>query len=69
MDYCLFDLIDEHHPSFAKWVEFGDHFAFMNQAGAGFANLTTSVSALEPLLDKAGKQTLKQKLKDSKNFV
>jgi len=60
MDYGPFGFMDKYDPAFAKWVGSGDHFAFMNQPGAGLANLGTLATALEPILDAEGKKLLKE---------
>lgn len=70
MDYGPFGFIDQFDPSFAKWVGSGDHFAFMNQPGAAYANLTTLETALAPLFeDAAGKRALKDKLKAAQGII
>ena len=51
MDYGPFGWIEEYDPFFAKWTGSGQHFGFMMQPNAGFANLGTFVKALEPLFD------------------
>lgn len=66
MDYGPFGFIDKYEPLFAKWVGSGDHFAFINQPAAGQANLGTFATALEPLLDDAGKRELRQKVAAAK---
>ena len=38
MDYGPFGWMDAYDPLFAKWTGSGEHFAFMNQPGAGLAN-------------------------------
>lgn len=46
MDYGPFGWMEEYNPLFAKWTGSGNHFGFMNQPAAGFANyqvLTESV--------------------------
>jgi uncharacterized protein YdiU (UPF0061 family) len=69
MDYGPFGFIDKYDPGFAKWVGSGDHFAFMNQPGAALANLGTLATALEPILDSAGKQQLQTLVTMSKEIV
>eukprot|EP00746_Dinoflagellata_sp_MGD_P141167 gnl/MRDRNA2_/MRDRNA2_74326_c0_seq1.p1 gnl/MRDRNA2_/MRDRNA2_74326_c0~~gnl/MRDRNA2_/MRDRNA2_74326_c0_seq1.p1 ORF type:complete len:586 (-),score=114.24 gnl/MRDRNA2_/MRDRNA2_74326_c0_seq1:12-1769(-) len=69
MDYGPFGFIDKYDPTFAKWVGSGDHFAFINQPGAAFANLTTLATSLEPVLDSSGKQALQEKLKNAKTVI
>ena len=51
MDYGPFGWIEEYDPFFAKWTGSGQHFGFMMQPNAGFANFGTFVKALEPLFD------------------
>jgi len=50
MDYGPFGWMDEYDPMFAKWVGSGEHFAFMNQPGAGLANFGVLASSVAPLL-------------------
>eukprot|EP00522_Entomoneis_paludosa_P007389 CAMPEP_0172455102 /NCGR_PEP_ID=MMETSP1065-20121228/11894_1 /TAXON_ID=265537 /ORGANISM="Amphiprora paludosa, Strain CCMP125" /LENGTH=640 /DNA_ID=CAMNT_0013207557 /DNA_START=250 /DNA_END=2172 /DNA_ORIENTATION=- len=38
MDYGPFGWMEEYNPLFAKWTGSGNHFGFMNQPSAGFAN-------------------------------
>eukprot|EP00928_Gymnodinium_smaydae_P008888 TRINITY_DN13276_c0_g1_i1.p1 TRINITY_DN13276_c0_g1~~TRINITY_DN13276_c0_g1_i1.p1 ORF type:complete len:623 (+),score=129.65 TRINITY_DN13276_c0_g1_i1:88-1869(+) len=69
MDYGPFGFIDKYDPLFAKWVGSGDHFAFMSQPGAAYANLTTLASSLEPLLDKAKRDDLKGRLSAAQKTI
>jgi len=50
MDYGPFGWMDQYNPGFAKWVGSGDHFAFINQPGAGLANYQTLVESCRLLL-------------------
>lgn len=51
MDYGPFGWMDEYHPLFAKWTGSGDHFGFMNQVDAGFANYAMLVSSVMPIIE------------------
>jgi len=51
MDYGPFGFMDEYHPLFAKWTGSGDHFGFMNQVNAGFANYVMLVSSVMPVIE------------------
>ena len=42
------------HPLSAKWTGSGDHFGFMNQPKAGYANFAVLVESLLPLIDANG---------------
>jgi uncharacterized protein YdiU (UPF0061 family) len=42
------------HPLAAKWTGSGDHFGFMNQPNAGYANLAVLVKSLLPIIDVNG---------------
>lgn len=50
MDYGPFGFMDEYHPLFAKWTGSGDHFGFMNQPNAGYANFAMLVSSIMPIV-------------------
>ena len=39
------------HPLAAKWTGSGEHFGFMNQPNAGFANFAVLVESLMPIID------------------
>ena len=39
------------HPLSAKWTGSGEHFGFMNQPNAGFANFAVLVESLMPIID------------------
>ena len=51
MDYGPFGFMDEYHPLFAKWTGSGDHFGFMNQVNAGYANYAMLVSSVMPIIE------------------
>jgi len=51
MDYGPFGWMDEYHPLFAKWTGSGEHFGFMNQPNAGFANFAMLVSSIMPIIE------------------
>jgi uncharacterized protein YdiU (UPF0061 family) len=51
MDYGPFGFMDEYHPLFAKWTGSGEHFGFMNQINAGFANYAMLVSSVMPVIE------------------
>lgn len=51
MDYGPFGFMDEYHPLFAKWTGAGDHFGFMNQPSAGYANFAMLVSSVMPIIE------------------
>ena len=51
MDYGPFGWMDEYHPLFAKWTGSGEHFGFMNQPNAGFANFAMLVSSVMPIIE------------------
>ena len=51
MDYGPFGWMDAYDPLFAKWTGSGEHFAFMNQPGAGLANFAVLAGSCAPLLD------------------
>ncbi len=42
------------HPLAAKWTGSGDHFGFMNQPNAGYANFAVLVESLLPIIDVNG---------------
>jgi serine/tyrosine/threonine adenylyltransferase len=50
MDYGPFGFVEEYHPLFAKWTGSGDHFGFMNQPSAGFANYNILVDSVMPVI-------------------
>lgn len=51
MDYGPFGFMDEYHPLFAKWTGSGEHFGFMNQPSAGYANFAVLVSSIMPIIE------------------
>jgi uncharacterized protein YdiU (UPF0061 family) len=51
MDYGPFGFMDEYHPLFAKWTGSGDHFGFLNQPSAGYANFAVLVSSVMPIIE------------------
>jgi len=54
MDYGPFGFLDVYHPLSAKWTGSGDHFGFMNQPNAGYANFMVLVESLLPIIDANG---------------
>ena len=50
MDYGPFGWMEEYHPLFAKWTGSGEHFGFLNQPSAGFANYMVLVESVAPIL-------------------
>ena len=50
MDYGPFGFMDEYNPLFAKWTGSGQHFGFLNQPGAGFANYNVLVESVVPVI-------------------
>lgn len=50
MDYGPFGWLEEFTPLFAKWTGSGDHFGFLNQPSAGFANYQVLVESVAPLI-------------------
>jgi uncharacterized protein YdiU (UPF0061 family) len=51
MDYGPFGFMDEYHPLFAKWTGSGEHFGFLNQPSAGYANFAVLVSSVMPIIE------------------
>eukprot|EP00979_Chaetoceros_neogracilis_P014738 scaffold4849_cov257-Chaetoceros_neogracile.AAC.1 len=51
MDYGPFGFMDEYHPLFAKWTGSGEHFGFMNQPTAGYANFAMLVTSVMPIIE------------------
>jgi len=41
----------QYHPLFAKWTGSGEHFGFLNQPDAGFANFAMLVSSIMPIVE------------------
>jgi len=60
MDYGPFGWIEKYDPFFAKWVGSGQHFAFMNQPGAGLANFGTLVESVASFLGEKSRQVVSQ---------
>jgi len=54
MDYGPFGFLDVYHPLMAKWTGSGEHFGFMNQPNAGYANFAVLVESLLPIIDANG---------------
>eukprot|EP00581_Thalassiosira_minuscula_P010284 CAMPEP_0183709982 /NCGR_PEP_ID=MMETSP0737-20130205/5888_1 /TAXON_ID=385413 /ORGANISM="Thalassiosira miniscula, Strain CCMP1093" /LENGTH=934 /DNA_ID=CAMNT_0025938203 /DNA_START=193 /DNA_END=2997 /DNA_ORIENTATION=+ len=54
MDYGPFGFLDVYHPLSAKWTGSGEHYGFMNQPNAGYANFAVLVESLLPLIDANG---------------
>lgn len=54
MDYGPFGFLDVYHPLMAKWTGSGEHFGFMNQPSAGYANFAVLVESLLPIIDANG---------------
>ncbi|KAL7546062.1 hypothetical protein ACHAWF_009545 [Thalassiosira exigua] len=54
MDYGPFGFLDVYHPLSAKWTGSGEHFGFMNQPQAGYANTAVLVESLLPIVDANG---------------
>ena len=49
-----FGFLDVYHPLSAKWTGSGDHFGFMNQPNAGYANFAVLVESLLPIIEANG---------------
>lgn len=50
MDYGPFGFLEEYNPLFAKWTGSGEHFGFLNQPSAGFANYKVLVQSVVPVI-------------------
>jgi len=50
MDYGPFGWMEEYSPLFAKWTGSGQHFGFLNQPAAGFANYQVLVESVVPVI-------------------
>lgn len=50
MDYGPFGWVEEYNPLYAKWTGSGEHFGFMNQPNAGYANYHVLVSSVVPVI-------------------
>jgi len=53
MDYGPFGWMEEFNPTFAKWTGSGQHFGFLNQPSAGFANYQVLVESVVPVITAA----------------
>lgn len=53
MDYGPFGWMEEFNPLFAKWTGSGQHFGFLNQPSAGFANYQVLVESVVPVITAA----------------
>ena len=51
MDYGPFGFMDKYDPLFARWTESGEHFGFMDQPSAGYANFAVLVSSIMPIVE------------------
>lgn len=54
MDYGPFGFLDNYHPLMAKWTGSGEHFGFMNQPSAGYANFAVLVESVLPVVEAYG---------------
>jgi serine/tyrosine/threonine adenylyltransferase len=50
MDYGPFGFLEEYDPLFAKWTGSGQHFGFMNQVSAAYANYQVLVESVVPVI-------------------
>lgn len=50
MDYGPFGFMEEYDPLFAKWTGSGQHFGFLNQPSAAFANYGVLVESVAPVI-------------------
>lgn len=50
MDYGPFGFLEEYNPVFAKWTGSGEHFGFLNQPSAGYANYGVLVQSVVPMI-------------------
>ena len=53
MDYGPFGWMEEYNPIFAKWTGSGNHFGFMNQPSAGYANYGILVESVGMVISAA----------------
>jgi len=53
--------MEEYHPLFAKWTGSGEHFGFMNQPTAGYANFAMLASSVMPIIERRSSSTEKAK--------
>ena len=54
ISYFEFSTNNKQHPLSAKWTGSGDHFGFMNQPKAAYANFAVLVESIIPLIDANG---------------
>ena len=52
--YTNSNVLIPQHPLASKWTAPSDHFGFMNQTKAGFANFTTLLESLLPIIEASG---------------
>jgi serine/tyrosine/threonine adenylyltransferase len=57
MDYGPFGFMEEYDPLFAKWTGSGQHFGFLNQPSAAFANYGVLVESVVPVIAAAQGRT------------
>jgi serine/tyrosine/threonine adenylyltransferase len=57
MDYGPFGFMEEYDPLFAKWTGSGQHFGFLNQPSAAFANYGVLVESVVPVIAAAQSRT------------
>ena len=57
MDYGPFGFMEEYDPLFAKWTGSGQHFGFLNQPSAAFANYGVLVESVVPVIAAARGRT------------
>mmetsp|Transcript_65132 Transcript_65132/g.96274 ORF Transcript_65132/g.96274 Transcript_65132/m.96274 type:complete len:809 (-) Transcript_65132:444-2870(-) len=70
MDYGPFGFMDEYHPLFAKWTGSGEHFGFLNQPSAGYANFVVLAESLLPLIvADAGEDWMKEEQRVKKEIL
>lgn len=50
MDYGPFGFLEEYDPLFAKWTGSGQHFGFLNQVSAAYANYQVLVESVVPVI-------------------
>lgn len=60
MDYGPFGWMEEYNPIFAKWTGSGQHYGFLNQPAAGFANYRILVESVVPILVAAAQEEQKK---------
>lgn len=60
MDYGPFGWIEEYSPLFAKWTGSGQHFGFLNQPNAGFANYNVLVESVVHVIAAARQEETNQ---------